>query len=121
MITPQFTADLVAWGAIGARTTESQIHRELTSGLVSRIVVDAVYSLFFSVARSRSWVCALVPPQSMPVGFKNGTSGDCQIAIDAMKSAAHPHSFLSVSKQGIAVCPLHSIVLILIWSDRRWG
>ncbi len=71
-ISPQFTADLVSWGAIGARTTESQIHRELTSGL------------------------------SMPVGFKNGTSGDCQIAVDACKAAAGQHSFLSVSKQGVA-------------------
>ena len=60
-ITPQFIADLVAWGAIGARTTESQVHRELASGL------------------------------SMPVGFKNGTDGDVQIAIDAMQAAAHPH------------------------------
>ena len=71
-ISPQFTADLVSWGAIGARTTESQVHRELSSGL------------------------------SMPVGFKNGTSGDCQIAVDAIRAASHPHSFLSVSKQGIA-------------------
>jgi 3-deoxy-7-phosphoheptulonate synthase len=71
-ISPQFMADLVSWGAIGARTTESQVHRELSSGL------------------------------SMPVGFKNGTSGDCQIAVDAIRAASHPHSFLSVSKQGIA-------------------
>ena len=71
-ISPQFTADLVSWGAIGARTTESQLHRELASGL------------------------------SMPVGFKNGTSGDCQVAIDACNAAAGKHSFLSVSKQGIA-------------------
>jgi 3-deoxy-7-phosphoheptulonate synthase len=70
-ITPQFMADLVAWGAIGARTTESQVHRELASGL------------------------------SMPVGFKNGTSGNVQIAIDAIRSAMHPHRFLSVTKQGI--------------------
>ncbi|HEY6723090.1 MAG TPA: 3-deoxy-7-phosphoheptulonate synthase [Polyangiaceae bacterium] len=71
-ITPQFVADLVAWGAIGARTTESQVHRELASGL------------------------------SMPVGFKNGTGGDVQIAVDAIRSAAHPHHFLSVTKQGLA-------------------
>ncbi|MCB9731542.1 MAG: 3-deoxy-7-phosphoheptulonate synthase [Deltaproteobacteria bacterium] len=71
-ITPQFTADLVSWGAIGARTTESQIHRELASGL------------------------------SMPVGFKNGTGGSIQIAVDAVSSAACPHRFLSVTKQGIA-------------------
>ena len=70
-ISPQFIADLVAWGAIGARTTESQVHRELASGL------------------------------SMPVGFKNGTSGNVQIAIDAVRSAMHPHRFLSVTKQGI--------------------
>jgi len=71
-ITPQFVADLVAWGAIGARTTESQVHRELASGL------------------------------SMPVGFKNGTGGTVQIAIDAVHSAASPHHFLSVTKQGLA-------------------
>ena len=71
-ITPQFVADLVAWGAIGARTTESQVHRELASGL------------------------------SMPVGFKNGTSGAVQIAIDAVRSAVAPHHFLSVTKQGLA-------------------
>jgi 3-deoxy-7-phosphoheptulonate synthase len=71
-ITPQFVADLVAWGAIGARTTESQVHRELASGL------------------------------SMPVGFKNGTSGAIQIAVDAVHSAASPHHFLSVTKQGLA-------------------
>ncbi len=71
-ITPQFVADLVSWGAIGARTTESQVHRELASGL------------------------------SMPVGFKNGTSGAVQIAVDAVRSAASPHHFLSVTKQGLA-------------------
>ena len=71
-ITPQFLADLVAWGAIGARTSESQVHRELASGL------------------------------SMPVGFKNGTDGSVQVAIDAVCSAAHPHQFLSVTKQGVA-------------------
>jgi len=69
-ISPQYLADLVTWGAIGARTTESQVHRELTSGL------------------------------SMPVGFKNGTSGDVQIAADAIKAAKYPHSFLSVTAQG---------------------
>jgi 3-deoxy-7-phosphoheptulonate synthase len=71
-ITPQFVADMVAWGAIGARTTESQVHRELASGL------------------------------SMPVGFKNGTSGDVQIAVDAIRSAAVTHRFLSVTKQSVA-------------------
>ncbi len=71
-ITPQFMADLVTWGAIGARTTESQVHRELASGL------------------------------SMPVGFKNGTAGTVQIAADAVRSAAEPHHFLSVTKQGLA-------------------
>jgi 3-deoxy-7-phosphoheptulonate synthase len=71
-ITPQFVADMVAWGAIGARTTESQVHRELASGL------------------------------SMPVGFKNGTSGDVQIAVDAIRSAAQAHRFLSVTKQSVA-------------------
>ncbi len=71
-ITPQYLCDLIAWGAIGARTTESQVHRELASGL------------------------------SMPIGFKNGTSGCMQIAVDGIVSAAHPHSFLSVTKQGIS-------------------
>lgn len=69
-IIPQFIADLISWGAIGARTTESQIHRELASGL------------------------------SMPVGFKNGTTGNTQMALDALRSALHPHCFLSVTKQG---------------------
>ncbi len=70
MITPQYVADLVAWGAIGARTTESQVHRELASGL------------------------------SCPVGFKNGTDGNVKIAIDAIKAAGQPHHFLSVTKGG---------------------
>lgn len=69
-ISPQFYADLISWGAIGARTTECQLHRELASGL------------------------------SMPVGFKNGTSGNYQIAIDAIQSASHPHHFLSLTKSG---------------------
>ena len=71
-ISPQFIADLVSWGAIGARTTESQVHRDLASGL------------------------------SMPVGFKNGTDGNLQIAVDALRAAAHPHQFLSVTKHGLA-------------------
>jgi len=71
-ITPQFFADAVTWGAIGARTTESQVHRQLASGL------------------------------SMPVGFKNGTSGDVQVAVDAVRAAAHPHSFFGVTEQGLA-------------------
>jgi len=70
MTTPQYIADLVSWAAIGARTTESQIHRELASGL------------------------------SCPVGFKNGTDGDIRIAADAVKSAAHPHHFMAVTKGG---------------------
>ncbi len=69
-ITPQYTADLIAWGAIGARTTESQVHRELASGL------------------------------SCPVGFKNGTDGNVRIAIDAIRAAQSPHHFLSVTKGG---------------------
>lgn len=70
MITPQYIADLVSWGAIGARTTESQVHRELASGL------------------------------SCPVGFKNGTDGNVKIAVDAIKAASQPHHFLSVTKGG---------------------
>lgn len=71
-ISPQFFADTVAWAAIGARTTESQVHRNLASGL------------------------------SMPVGFKNGTGGGVQMAIDAIRAAASAHSFLSVTEQGLA-------------------
>jgi 3-deoxy-7-phosphoheptulonate synthase len=71
-ISPQFIADLVCWGAIGARTVESQVHRELASGL------------------------------SMPVGFKNGTGGSIAIAVDAIRASVHPHHFLSVTKQGLA-------------------
>ena len=70
MISPQYIAGLVAWGAIGARTTESQVHRQLVSGI------------------------------SCPVGFKNGTSGSVQIAIDAILSAAHSHAFLGHTKHG---------------------
>lgn len=69
-ISPQYTADLISWGAIGARTTESQVHRELASGL------------------------------SCPIGFKNGTDGNVQIAIDAIRAAQTPHHFLSVTKAG---------------------
>jgi 3-deoxy-7-phosphoheptulonate synthase len=69
-ITPEYLADLLCWGAIGARTTESQTHREMASGL------------------------------SFPVGFKNGTDGNLQIAIDAMKSALHSHCFLGINKEG---------------------
>ena len=71
-ISPQYTSDTVSWGAIGARTTESQVHRELASGM------------------------------SMPIGFKNGTDGGVQIAIDAVRAAAHPHRFLGVTEQGLA-------------------
>lgn len=70
MVTGQYYADLVSWGAIGARTTESQVHREMASGL------------------------------SCPVGFKNGTDGNFKIAIDAIRAAAQPHSFLSPTKDG---------------------
>ena len=71
-ISPQFISDVVVWGAIGARTVESQVHRMLASGL------------------------------SMPVGFKNGTDGRAQPAIDALRAAAHPHSFIGVTEQGLA-------------------
>jgi len=71
-ISPQYIADLISWGAIGARTTESQIHRELASGL------------------------------SMPIGFKNGTGGSIQIALDAIRSASNPHHFLGVTSQGLS-------------------
>src|SRR6266700_5297041 len=71
-ISPQFIADAVSWGAIGARTVESQVHRELASGL------------------------------SMPIGFKNGTHGSTDVAVDAVKASAHPHRFLGVTEQGLA-------------------
>jgi 3-deoxy-7-phosphoheptulonate synthase len=71
-ISPQYTADLISWGAIGARTTESQVHRELASGL------------------------------SCPIGFKNGTDGNIQIAVDAIQTAGQPHQFLGVTKAGHA-------------------
>jgi 3-deoxy-7-phosphoheptulonate synthase len=70
LITPQYLSDLISWGAIGARTTESQVHRELASGL------------------------------SCPVGFKNGTDGNLRIAVDAVKASRHPHHFLGVTKMG---------------------
>ncbi|MFN3630566.1 MAG: 3-deoxy-7-phosphoheptulonate synthase AroG [Casimicrobiaceae bacterium] len=69
-LTPQYYADLISWGAIGARTTESQVHRQLASGM------------------------------SCPMGFKNGTDGNIRIAVDAIKAAAAPHFFLSVTKGG---------------------
>jgi 3-deoxy-7-phosphoheptulonate synthase len=69
-ITPEYLADFLSWGAIGARTSESQTHREMASGL------------------------------SFPIGFKNGTDGNLQIAINAMKSALHPHSFLGINSEG---------------------
>jgi 3-deoxy-7-phosphoheptulonate synthase len=72
MITPQYIADLVAWGAIGARTTESQVHREMASGL------------------------------SCPIGFKNGTDGNVKIAVDAVQAASQPHHFMAVTKDGRA-------------------
>lgn len=72
MISPQYIADFVSWGAIGARTTESQVHRELASGL------------------------------SCPIGFKNGTDGNIKIATDAIGAANHPHCFLGVTKAGIS-------------------
>lgn len=72
VITPQYIADAVVWGAIGARTTESQVHRQLASGL------------------------------SMPVGFKNGTDGGVQIALDAIQASQGKHHFLSVTKEGVA-------------------
>ncbi|KAG8913173.1 3-deoxy-7-phosphoheptulonate synthase, partial [Tulasnella sp. 417] len=71
-ISPQYFADLISWGAIGARTTESQLHRELASG------------------------------SSFPIGFKNGTEGSIQVAVDAMNSASHPHTFLGVTEHGLA-------------------
>lgn len=76
-ITPQYTAGLITWASIGARTTESQTHRQMASGL------------------------------SMPVGFKNGTDGNLQIALDALESARHPHSFLGIDDEG-NTCVIHT-------------
>ena len=74
-ITPQYISDLISWGAIGARTTESQVHRQLVSGL------------------------------SMPIGFKNGTDGNIKIALDAIMSAKHSHCFMGITDSGIpAIC-----------------
>ncbi len=71
-ISPQYINDLISWGAIGARTTESQLHRELASGV------------------------------SFPIGFKNGTDGSVKVAVDAMRSSTNPHAFMGVTAQGIA-------------------
>ncbi|KAF8335693.1 uncharacterized protein EI90DRAFT_3152751 [Cantharellus anzutake] len=71
-VSPQFLADCLSWGAIGARTTESQLHRELASGV------------------------------SFPIGFKNGTDGSVRVAVDAMRSASNPHAFMGVTNQGLA-------------------
>ena len=71
-ISPQYIADLISWGAIGARTTESQLHRELASGV------------------------------SFPIGFKNGTDGGVGVAVDAMMAASNPHAFMGVTEQGLA-------------------
>ncbi len=71
-ISPQYLNDLISWGAIGARTTESQLHRELASGV------------------------------SFPIGFKNGTDGSVTVAVDAMRSSSNPHAFMGVTEQGIA-------------------
>ena len=71
-ISPQYTSDLYSWGAIGARTTESQLHRELVSGL------------------------------SMPIGFKNGTDGGLTVAVDAIRASSKPHAFMGVTEQGLA-------------------
>ncbi|KAL0058208.1 hypothetical protein AAF712_015124 [Marasmius tenuissimus] len=71
-ISPQYISDLISWGAIGARTTESQLHRELASGV------------------------------SFPIGFKNGTDGSVSVAMDAMQSASNPHAFMGVTEQGLA-------------------
>ncbi|KAG6370715.1 3-deoxy-7-phosphoheptulonate synthase [Boletus reticuloceps] len=71
-ISPQYIADLISWGAIGARTTESQLHRELASGV------------------------------SFPIGFKNGTDGSVTVAIDAMRAASNPHAFMGVTEHGLA-------------------
>ena len=83
-VTPQYIADLVSWAAIGARTTESQTHREMASGL------------------------------SMPVGFKNGTDGGLEVALNAMISARHPHSFLGINAEGVT-----SVIKTLCNPDRH--
>lgn len=136
-ISPQYLADIISWGAIGARTTESQLHRELASGvsfpigafgpsfLALRAFTDSL--LFFSSSPrifppscalpSLPSFCLFFPPSfflssrplhlyhfpSSPLtGFKNGTDGSLGVAVDAMRSASHPHSFLGVTESGIA-------------------
>ncbi len=92
-ITPEYLADLISWGAIGARTTESQTHREIASGL------------------------------SFPIGFKNGTDGNLQIALDAMKSALHPHSFLGINREGrtsiIQTCGNPDVHIVLRGGNKK--
>jgi len=92
-ITPEYVADMISWGAIGARTTESQTHREMSSGL------------------------------SFPVGFKNGTDGNLQIAMDAMKAVQHPHSFLGINREGrtsiIQTCGNPDVHIVLRGGSRR--
>ncbi|QEM68108.1 3-deoxy-7-phosphoheptulonate synthase [Geobacter sp. FeAm09] len=92
-ITPEYLADMISWGAIGARTTESQTHREMSSGL------------------------------SFPVGFKNGTDGNLQIAMDAMKAVQHPHSFLGINREGrtsiIQTCGNPDVHIVLRGGSRR--
>lgn len=92
-ITPEYVADMISWGAIGARTTESQTHREMSSGL------------------------------SFPVGFKNGTDGNLQIAIDAMKAAQHQHSFLGINREGrtsiIQTCGNPDVHIVLRGGSRK--
>jgi len=92
-ITPEYVADMISWGAIGARTTESQTHREMSSGL------------------------------SFPVGFKNGTDGNLQIAMDAMKAVQHPHSFLGINREGrisiIQTCGNPDVHIVLRGGSRK--
>jgi len=92
-ITPEYVADMISWGAIGARTTESQTHREMSSGL------------------------------SFPVGFKNGTDGNLQIAMDAMKAVQHPHSFLGINREGrisiVQTCGNPDVHIVLRGGSRK--
>jgi len=81
-ITPQFIGDFISWGAIGARTTESQLHRELASGV------------------------------SFPVGFKNGTDGSSTVAINAIESACHQHHFIGVNKEGDVAITNTKVIMI---------
>jgi len=138
-ISPQFVGDLVSWGAIGARTTESQIHRELTSGLSVPVgfkngsfLLSVLFPFYYFPSHLYTWGATVLRSCFWPPFLCNlcdlccmwsGTDGSIQIAIDAIKAAQESHHFLSVTKQGLAaiVCTsvifLH-LIFVVVFSDR---